>query len=73
MFEDENGPITRDGLIELTKAEAKILMREAVKEAANQWLDEKFQQFGKWSLTGLAATGLVALLYFILQFSGWHK
>jgi hypothetical protein len=65
-------PITRD-LGELSQDEAKELMREAVKEAASEWLDDKFRQFGKWSIMGLAAAGLVAIVYFILQLNGWHK
>lgn len=70
MYEDETP--TRD-LGDLTQKEAKALMREAFKEAANQWLDEKFLQFGKWSIMGLAAAGLFGLVYFILQMDGWHK
>lgn len=72
MTAHDDEPITRD-LGELSQEEAKILMREAVKEAAGQWLDEKFKQFGKWSLSGMAAAGLVTLVYFMLQLNGWHK
>lgn len=69
MMED---PITRD-LGDLSQAEAKTLMREAFKEAANEWLDDKFRLFGKWSIMGFAAAGLFALMYFILRLDGWHK
>lgn len=48
-------------------------MKMAVKEALKEWLDEKFSQFGKWSLAGLGATGLAALVYFILTVQGWHR
>lgn len=54
---------------ELDKADMKL----AVKEALKEWLDDKFSQFGKWSLAGLGAAGLAALLYFILTAQGWHK
>lgn len=54
--------------IPMTKDE----MREAVKDGIRDFLDEKFRQFGKWSLGGLAAMGLAALIYVILTFNGWR-
>jgi len=48
-------------------------MKEAVKEALGEWLDKKFEQFGKWSAGAFAAMGLAALVYFILLMNGWHK
>lgn len=47
-------------------------MKRAMKEALKEWLDEKFARFGRWSLTGLAAAAIVALVYFILKANGWH-
>lgn len=47
-------------------------MKAAVKEALREWLNEKFTQFGKWSLGSLAALGLAALVYFILAMNGWR-
>jgi hypothetical protein len=47
------------------------LMKAAVKEGIKEWLDEKFTQLGKWSLTSIALLGLAALLYFILWSNGW--
>jgi len=48
-------------------------IKKAMKEALKEWLDGKFAAFGKWSAAGLAAAGLVALVYFILSINGWHK
>lgn len=48
-------------------------MKDATKQAIKEWLDEKFSQFGKWSMGAIAALVLAALLYFILTMSGWHK
>lgn len=53
--------------IPITKDE----MKQAVKEGLREWLDEKFQQFGKWSLGALAALALAALIYAILAAQGW--
>lgn len=48
-------------------------MKTALREALREWLDEKYAQFGKWSLHGLLAAGLGAIVWFILSANGWHK
>jgi hypothetical protein len=52
--------------------ERKEFIKNAMREAMNEWLDKKFTQFGKWSLGGLGAVLLVALIYFMLTMSGWQ-
>lgn len=55
---------------DLTKEEVKDVMKEALRE----WLDDKFADFGKWSLVGVGASTLALLAYFILISNGWtHK
>lgn len=56
-----------DGRNGFTKEELKA----AIKEAANEWLDKKFMQFGRWSLMSIAAAAIVAVLYFVLVVNGW--
>lgn len=56
-------------MTELTKEEAKA----AVKEALHEWLEEKYAQFGRWSLHGILAIALAVLAYFFLSTNGWHK
>lgn len=51
------------------RAEAKEVQKEAIKE----WIDEKFAQFGKYSLGAAAAATIGALTYFILTMNGWHR
>lgn len=46
-------------------------MKQVVKQAIKEWLDEKFAQFGKWSMASLAALGISALVLFILKMQGW--
>lgn len=46
-------------------------VKEALKEALHEWLDQKFMQFGKWSFFGLAALAFGALVYIILRTQGW--
>lgn len=48
-------------------------VEEAVKKALREWLDEKYSQFGKWTLHGLAAAGLGGLVWLFMVSSGWHK
>lgn len=44
--------------------------KDAVKEALHEWLEEKYAQFGKWTLHGLLASGVVGLCLFIFWTSG---
>lgn len=45
--------------------------KRVVKEALKEWLDEKFMEFGKWSLGGIAALVLALIAYMILVTHGW--
>jgi len=51
--------------------EHKELMKQAIKEAAREWLDDVYRTFGKWGLRAVGAAFVVALLYFILTLNGW--
>ena len=51
----------------------KDILKQAFKEGMREWLDEKFSEFGKWSMRGIAAMALVAMTWFILVSQGWHK
>lgn len=48
-------------------------MKQAMKEAIREFLDEKFSQFGKWSMAAFAALAVAALTYFILWANGYHR
>ena len=47
--------------------------KEAVKEALKEWLDEQFARVGKWTVHGIIAAALAALVYFILVHNGWKQ
>lgn len=46
-------------------------VKDALKEALHEWLDDKFAQFGRWSLLGIGAAALFAMAYLILKSQGW--
>lgn len=48
-------------------------LKAAVKDALREWLDEKYSQFGKWTLHGLLAMAVAGLTWVTLVSQGWHK
>jgi len=48
-------------------------VKEALKEAIREWLDEKYSAFGKWTFHGLAAMALCGVVYVAMISNGWHK
>lgn len=57
----------REVLAEQPTEERKTIYKEAIQE----WLDEKYATFGRWSLGGIAAAALALLGYFLAVKSGW--
>jgi|TARA_R110000803_G_scaffold87355_2_gene153981 hypothetical protein len=45
--------------------------KQAIKEGLQEWLDEKFVEFGKMSLKGFLALILAALVYLWAVSQGW--
>lgn len=50
----------------------RMMHKEAVKEALQEWLDKQFSQFGKWTFTGLLAAAFVGAVYLWLAGKGYH-
>lgn len=48
-------------------------IKQAAKEAIKEFLDDKFALFGKWSMGGIAAMFLAAMVFFLLAANGWHR
>ena len=46
---------------DLTPDEQKKIFQEALQD----WLDKKYAEFGRWTLNGIAAAALVALVIFL--------
>ena len=66
-FQSEMKSAIREVLAETPSVERKSIYKEAIQE----WLDEKYAAFGKWSINGLLAAALAALGYFLAVKSGW--
>ncbi len=45
--------------------------KQAIKEGLQEWLNEKFSEFGKFSMRALLAFLLVALVYIWSSSQGW--
>ena len=45
--------------------------KQAIKEGLQEWLNEKFSEFGKFSMRSLLAFLLVALVYLWASSQGW--
>lgn len=50
----------------------KETAKAAFKEAAKEWLDDKYRQVGKWTVHGALAGLVFALGYFVLFAHGWR-
>jgi hypothetical protein len=57
---------------EQDRIDARLIRAEA-RAAIKEFLDEKFAQFGWFSIKSIGALALGALTYFILLAYGWHK
>lgn len=51
-----------------TREEQKAIIKEAIHE----WLDEKYAQFGKWTLHGVGAAIFAFTIYWLTA-HGWIK
>ena len=56
----------------MTPDEQKKMHKEAIKEAIQEWLDKQFIVLGKWTLKGLSAMSLAALVYLWAASHGWN-
>jgi hypothetical protein len=52
--------------------EQALLVKVAIKQAINEWLDLRFAALGKWTIRGLAAAALAALAHIATGY-GWWK
>lgn len=49
---------------------SKEEVKQALKEASKEWLDEKYAQFGRWTLMSILCGALAALLMFLASHGG---
>ena len=61
--------VVKEALDTFRKSEIKQIVKDAIRE----WLDEQATKFGRFSIRFIATAALGALAYFILTNQGWHK
>ena len=42
-------------------------LKKVLKEALKEWLDEKYSEFGHWSVNAIMAAALAALAYYLIS------
>lgn len=52
----------------LKETQTKTIMKEAV----NEWLEDKFATVGKWTLSGIVALALALLVYALIDYAHWR-
>lgn len=57
----------------MRREEDKELMKEALKEAAREWLDEQFAAFGKWTAVGIASATFYGMVKLLIVNGWWPK
>lgn len=55
----------------MTPEEQKELYKQAIKEAAEEWLKEQYSTFGRWTMRGLLSAVSVVILYMYASAHGW--
>lgn len=69
-YGDHNTDEVKKALAQLRTSELKQIVKEAIKE----WLDEQAIILGKWSFRFVLMSALGVLFYFVLTTQGWsHK
>ncbi len=82
MPEDNRKPLTADEYRQLSKQAIIEYLRdhtsvderkEVFKSALNEWLKERFAEFGWFSFKALAVVAFTVVMYLWIYLNGWHK
>lgn len=49
----------------------ELTMRQVFKEAINEWMSDRFKEFGKWSVKSIGVAALGLLAYYVFVSKGW--
>jgi hypothetical protein len=61
---------TQEHVMPLSKDEIKEAAKEAFRESADEFLDKRWAEFGKWSMRGFALTLFAVLMYLWAKVNG---
>jgi hypothetical protein len=78
VVEDQNVNLHDEELARIARELAAKLFKEAetkrvFKEALTEWLDNKYAEFGRWTLRGLFVAIFGALVIFIMWSQGYTR
>jgi hypothetical protein len=65
-------PMSEETEIELRIRLQREMVKAAIKEGMKEWLDEKILNFGRWSITAIAAAALVLFAWALLTVRPWE-
>lgn len=57
----------------IRRIEDKECFKQAIKEAAKEWLQEQFASFGKWTAIGIASATFYGVVKIIIVAGWWPK
>lgn len=57
--------------IELRIKLQKEMVKDALKDGLKEWMNEKFQDVGKWTIRAALIAAFGGMVYFVLMLSGW--
>ena len=57
----------------MKKKSKEQLTKEALKEGLNEWLDNQFATFGKWTLAALASLTLSGIIWILIHLNGFSR
>jgi hypothetical protein len=71
---DDYRRISKEAILEYLRDHTTVEERKAVfKSALNEWLNDRFSEFGWFSFKALAVVSFSVVMFFWLYLNGWHK
>lgn len=71
---EEYRQISKQAIIEYLRDHTSVEERKEVfKSALNDWLKERFAEFGWFSFKALAVVAFTVVMYLWLYMGGWHR
>jgi hypothetical protein len=60
-------------LEEARRAAREAITKDVVKQALKEWLDQRYMEVGRWTVSAFFLAVFAGLIYLALVAEGWHK